>query len=252
MSLSQPIKDLEKAESIPQGTTYVAYMGNGQGVKAVTQEVLTKAVGEGLKIGDLEELNTKNKESLVDAINEAKQSGGGGSSVDILDTPEEIEANTEPEKVAGALAVKGMFGDLNFPDGTGFYPDVQNGVRGYNTDATRGADTFHPFSEIKLLWQNSDTVFSPQTIPINLTDYDGILIALVAQQNWASKTYFYIPKGVTQTCHISMTADATESAGNVWYRKITPLNSGVSIGYAVTNETTGVLPREIYGVKAAI
>lgn len=35
--------------------------------------------------------------------------------------------------------------DLSFPDGVGFYPDVQDGVRGYNTDAARGADTFVPF-----------------------------------------------------------------------------------------------------------
>lgn len=35
--------------------------------------------------------------------------------------------------------------DLKFPDGTGFYPDVQNGQRGYNTDPARGADTFSPF-----------------------------------------------------------------------------------------------------------
>lgn len=33
-----------------------------------------------------------------------------------------------------------------FPDGIGFYPDIQNGERGYNTDAARGADTFYPFS----------------------------------------------------------------------------------------------------------
>lgn len=152
------------------------------------------------------------------------------------------------------LSIYPPFSELNdniaFPDGVGFYPDMQNGVRGYNTDAARGADTFHPFSsETKLLWQNSDTTFQLQTIPLDLTDYDGILISFVAQQNWMSRTYFYIPKGVTQACHVSMTKDSTESAGNVWYRKITPLNSGVSIGYAVTNETTGVLPREIYGIR---
>ena len=27
----------------------------------------------------------------------------------------------------------------------GFYPDIQEGVRGYNTDPARGADTFSPF-----------------------------------------------------------------------------------------------------------
>lgn len=35
--------------------------------------------------------------------------------------------------------------DLKFPDGVGFYPDIQDGVRGYNTDPKRGADTFTPF-----------------------------------------------------------------------------------------------------------
>lgn len=113
MSLNQPIRDLKKAEGIPQGTAYVASMGDGSGVKAVTQEVLTKAVGEGLKIGNPEELQTENKESLVGAINEVMKSGGNGGTVDILDTPEEVEANTEAEKVAGALAVKEMFSALN-------------------------------------------------------------------------------------------------------------------------------------------
>ncbi|MBD5456215.1 MAG: hypothetical protein HDR23_07050 [Lachnospiraceae bacterium] len=113
MSLNQPIRDLEKAESIPQGTAYVASMGNGSGVKAVTQEVLTKAVGEGLKIGNPEELQTENKESLVGAINEVAESGGGGGSLDILDTKEEIEANTESGKVAGALGVKEIVAELN-------------------------------------------------------------------------------------------------------------------------------------------
>lgn len=37
--------------------------------------------------------------------------------------------------------------DLKFPDGVGFYPDIQDGVRGYNTDSKRGADTFTPFKK---------------------------------------------------------------------------------------------------------
>jgi hypothetical protein len=37
--------------------------------------------------------------------------------------------------------------NISFPDGEGFFPDVQDGVRGYNTDAARGADTFVPFSD---------------------------------------------------------------------------------------------------------
>lgn len=36
--------------------------------------------------------------------------------------------------------------NLKFPDGLGFYPDIKDGIRGYNTDSARGADTFSPFS----------------------------------------------------------------------------------------------------------
>ena len=36
---------------------------------------------------------------------------------------------------------------MKFPDGVGFYPDIQDGVRGYNTDPKRGADTFTPFKK---------------------------------------------------------------------------------------------------------
>ena len=46
--------------------------------------------------------------------------------------------------------------DLSFPDGVGFYPDVRDGIRGYNTDAARGADTFVPFSSMKCV--NNKTV----------------------------------------------------------------------------------------------
>lgn len=44
-------------------------------------------------------------------------------------------------------AVDTLNRDLKFPDGVGFYPDIQDGVRGYNTDSKRGADTFTPFKK---------------------------------------------------------------------------------------------------------
>ena len=111
--IGQPIADLEKVTEVPSGSAYIANMGDGSGTKTVPQEILTKEVGRALKVGDLSELQTENKNNLVAAINEAAQSGGGGSAVDILDTKEEIEANTEPGKAAGAQAVKEMFGALN-------------------------------------------------------------------------------------------------------------------------------------------
>ena len=39
-----------------------------------------------------------------------------------------------------------------FPSGVGFYPDEQDGVKGFNTDPQRGADTFTPFSSGKYLY----------------------------------------------------------------------------------------------------
>lgn len=37
---------------------------------------------------------------------------------------------------------------LMFPDGTEFYPDIKNGLHGFNTDPQRGADTFFPFKQL--------------------------------------------------------------------------------------------------------
>ena len=147
MSLSQPIMNLERTDNIPQESTFVVEMGDGAGTKAVTKETLTKEMGEALKVGNLEELQTEAKSSIVAAINEAAQSGGGGSAVDILDTKEEIEANTEPGKAAGALAVKEMFGALN-DNLKGFTPVIDENtgkMTGYKT-AVGGADTVFPFS----------------------------------------------------------------------------------------------------------
>ena len=109
-SMEQPISTLKKAERIPQGTTYVASMGDGSGTMRVSQDLLTQEVGKGLNLGDLLELMTVNKDSIVEAINELK---GLIDDVDILDTSEEIEANTESGKAAGALAVKEMVSELN-------------------------------------------------------------------------------------------------------------------------------------------
>ena len=148
MSLSQPIMNLERTDNIPQESTFVVEMGDGAGTKAVTKETLTKEMGEALKVGNLEELQTEAKSSIVAAINEAAQSGSGGSAVDILDTKEEIEANTEPGKAAGAQAVKEMFGALN-DNLQGFTPVIDEStgkITGYKT-TLGGADTVFPFSD---------------------------------------------------------------------------------------------------------
>lgn len=51
-----------------------------------------------------------------------------------------------------------------FPDGTRFYPDIQNGIYGFNFDPQRGADTFRPFRQKRYLIKNgvvqSDVTFT--------------------------------------------------------------------------------------------
>lgn len=93
---------------------------------------------------------------------------------------------------------------MQFPDNVGFYPDIKDGVRGYNTDAARGADTFFPFKsgnlEIEILYvdgykeANGDfntyivdgtskisnfTGFRPQSYgTFEITDFDGTVNVL--------------------------------------------------------------------------
>lgn len=114
MDTGTMLSQLEQTTEIPDGSLHLVEMGDGSGTKTVTQETMVEETGKALKIGNMEELQTENKTSIVAAINEVQQSGGsGGTSVDILDSQEEIEANTEAGKAAGALAVQEMFGALN-------------------------------------------------------------------------------------------------------------------------------------------
>ena len=65
-----------------------------------------------LQIGTLDALKTENKSNLVAAINEVNE-----KDIDVLDTREEIQANTTPGKVAGALPVKELYSSLlGYPD----------------------------------------------------------------------------------------------------------------------------------------
>lgn len=59
------------------------------------------------------------------------------------------ESTTQTLERVGVLEdnVEQLNQNIAFPDGVGFYPDIQDGVRGYNTDQERGADTFVPFKQ---------------------------------------------------------------------------------------------------------
>lgn len=97
------------------------------------------------QIGVLENLETKAKGNLVEAINEAVNSV---PEIDTLDTLEEIEANTNEGQIAGALAVKELL--MNYlvaEDGTRFrYGVTTDGKPGYIITDEDGADAVIPFN----------------------------------------------------------------------------------------------------------
>lgn len=83
-------------------------------------------------------------DKIVDALNKYHQAFRRHT----LNTLEEIEANegnTSGGYWPSAGAVAELNNKLTFPDGTDFYLDIKDDERGYNTSATRGADTFVPF-----------------------------------------------------------------------------------------------------------
>lgn len=177
-------------------------------------------------------LNTRSK-NIVDAINEVND-----KEVEVLDTKAEIEANTEEGKVAGAAAVKEIFGELNdkvvFPDGTGFYPDVQNGVRGYNTDPQRGADTFCPFTDRDM--EILTTANQSMTYTFD-KDYASIVICSGAAENGLT----------TKTLNgISFSMDKTYTAGGSYGMSCKILND-IKAGDTIKLVTNINVPFVIYG-----
>lgn len=127
------------------------YDRNGNGIVDDAEALGGKAAGE-YQTAESQELQTTSK-TVVGAINEVFN-----KTKDVLNTKEEIEANTDPTAIAGALSVKELSNELKFPSGKGFYPDEKDGMAGYNTDPARGADTFHPFrSDITMSFSFGNT-----------------------------------------------------------------------------------------------
>ena len=75
---------------------------------------------------------------------QVSQEGDSFSATTMNDLEQRIsDAFAEAEEANTQLS-----SDIKFPDGAGFYPDIKDGQRGYNTDPARGADTFSPFSSV--------------------------------------------------------------------------------------------------------
>lgn len=171
---------------------------------------------------------------------------GGGSSGAVLDTLEEIAANTESGKAAGALAVKELNNSLG-----GFQFKTVDGEKQVSVDGGLSWENFSSGAE--LLWTNPAPLdaFDAKTIPLDLTNFDAIIIFFVGQCGWKAESGFCILKDVKQICSVSVEQDS-QYLGGSWYRMVTHTNSGITIGYPLDSATTmktAVVPMRIYGVK---
>lgn len=72
MAVGKRITDLEQTTSVSNGANYL--VETAAGTMRIRHDDLAKAMGKNLKTGDLQELDTENKESFVAAINELQES----------------------------------------------------------------------------------------------------------------------------------------------------------------------------------
>lgn len=73
MDLGRKITDLEKMENVPEGTSYLAEAGDGSGTKQIEHKKLVETISKDINLGNLKDLDTNSKESVVEAINEVNE-----------------------------------------------------------------------------------------------------------------------------------------------------------------------------------
>lgn len=84
-----------------------------------------------------------------------------------------------------------------FPDGTKFYPDIKDGVRGFNTDPARGADTFNPFKKSTVLYLGN-VIWTHYTGKTNTYNFTQVIIdAGLNPSDYTKDNIFFRPKSTT-------------------------------------------------------
>lgn len=156
----------------------------------------------------------------INATNEAVNNAADASKIiDDLDT---IKANTKAGYIAGALAVKALSSNL-------------------------GA---------KLLWTNPNpgSKFSGQTIPLDLTNYDGVIIEFnVANSVNSLLTRAYIKKS-DGSQYLSVGGLYNPSNAKSRGRTVSVCNTGIVLGNGYTDATDNgaCIPIKIYGTNLSL
>ena len=126
----------------------------------------------------------------------------------------------------------------------------EDGTREYYNEVTGKWVNFSS-GEAELLWSNASptSVFSAQTISLDLSNYDYILIEglrSISYPNDKTKVLSLCPKG--QTVNYSVSSDGTTDNGAA--RTVTVSNAGVTFSNAHSSGSTQnyfAIPLKIYG-----
>lgn len=156
----------------------------------------------------------------INATNEAVNNAADANK--IIDNLETIKANTQSGYIAGALAVKELSSNL-------------------------GA---------KLLWTNPNpgSKFSGQTIPLDLTNYDGVIIEFnVANSVNSLLTRAYIKKS-DGSQYLSVGGLYNQSNAKSRGRTVSVSNTGIVLGNGYTDATDNgaCIPIKIYGTNLSL
>lgn len=156
----------------------------------------------------------------INATNEAVNNAADANK--IIDSLETIKANTQSGYIAGALAVKALNSNL-------------------------GA---------KLLWTNPNpgSKFSGQTIPLDLTNYDGVIIEFnVANSVNSLLTRAYIKKS-DGSQYLSAGGLYNPSNAKSRGRTVSVSNTGIVLGNGYTDATDNgaCIPIKIYGTNLSL
>lgn len=182
---------------------------------------------------------------------ELENDSGFMGSATALDTYEEIMANTESGKFAGAKGVKEGFSKINnsltFPDGTTFYSDIKDGKHGFNTDPNRGADTFFPFNSLKItdiLYEENNINTNPGAFTLTFPE-DGEYIVICRISGTTSL--------ISAKCEFSNPNNITEEVffdtGNYYYERIVKYNATANDTISVSAELGGVKRRSVMALR---
>ena len=189
-----------------------------------------------LQIGVLKSLTTKDKTSLVAAINEIN---------DPLDTMEAIEANTDAGRFAGALAMKELNSNLSERINSGLSDiDVRyNAETGAPEWSPRGADTWSPFrNEPVLLWKGTGAKQNNITCTFDYSPYTHIRIDFKDSKSLLLKC---------GTTPIVLADWSTYYSNSIGRRLINFISSGIMCNTLDASGNGGayMIPLEIYGIK---